>query len=289
MRSFLVRPAPIETIRPGELRRPLVMGIINATPDSFYPGSRVPGVEEAVERGMEMAQAGADILDVGGESTRPGSDEVAAEEELKRVIPVISGLARRMAVPISIDTRRPETAARALEAGATILNDIFALRAGEEMMKIAARYPVVVMMHMAGQSPKTMQENPSYRDVVEDISGFFEERLSQFEAAGGDRSRVWLDPGLGFGKTTRHNLDILSRLEEFRSLGRPLVVGASRKSFIGKVLGSEDAPVPVGERLGGSLFVACRAAEAKAACVRVHDVAQTCGALDLWASVRGCG
>jgi dihydropteroate synthase len=262
------------------------MGILNITPDSFYPVSRVQAVEEAVAAGVQMVEAGADILDVGGESTRPGSEEVPAKDEASRVLPVIKALADKVQVPISIDTRRAETAQQALDAGATILNDVYALRDGDRMLEVAAKYPLVVMMHMLGDSPKTMQSEPHYRDVVGEISDFFKERLAAFKSAGGQLDRVWLDPGIGFGKTLDHNLEILSRLESFTSLGRPILVGASRKSFLGRILGSEDSPAPVEQRLGGSLAAACRAADAGAMCVRVHDVAETYRALEVWARMR---
>lgn len=266
--------------------RPLIMGIVNVTPDSFYAGSRRPGADEGVAQGLRMVEDGADLLDVGGESTRPGSAPVASEQEAGRVLPVIEALAKRVKVPISIDTSKSFVAERALDAGARILNDILALR-GEEMPAVAVRYPAVVLMHMLGTDPRTMQADPQYGDVVHDIGGFFRERISAFVAAGGDAERVWLDPGIGFGKTQEHNLEILSRLEEFKSVGRPLLVGASRKSFIGKILeGDELAGSPEG-RLEGSLVAACRAAEAGATIVRVHDVAQTRRALEVWVRIRG--
>ena len=257
------------------------MAIVNVTPDSFYPASRCPDPEEAFASAMRAEEEGADFLDVGGESTRPGSAPVGEEEECRRVLPVIERLAKRARTPISVDTSRPGVAARALDAGASVLNDVLALRGGAGMPAVAARFKGVVLMHMLGTSPRTMQESPRYGDVVREISDFLRGRLAAFEAAGGDPGRVWLDPGIGFGKTLEHNLEILRRLEEFRSLGLPIALGASRKSFIGKILGLEDPA----ERLEGSLAAACRAAEAGVDMVRVHDVAATRRALETWARI----
>ncbi|MFH1726387.1 MAG: dihydropteroate synthase [Elusimicrobiota bacterium] len=269
--------------------RPLVMGILNVTPDSFYGGSRVPRIEDAVRRAREMEEAGVDILDVGGESTRPGSAPASPEEEARRVLPVVESLAREARVPISIDTSKPLVAERAFDAGATILNDVLAMRGDSEMPAVAVRYPVVVLMHMLGRSPRTMQADPRYKDVVGEISSFLRGRLDAFTRAGGDPARVWLDPGIGFGKTLEHNIEIMARLEEFASLGRPLLIGASRKSFIGSILGRPGEPALPEARLEGSLAAACRAAEAGAVCVRVHDVAETLRALEVWARIGGGG
>lgn len=263
---------------------PLVMGILNATPDSFYASSRV--LEgEAVRLGLEMVEQGADLLDVGGESTRPGADPVAEEEECRRVLPVLEALARRAGVPLSVDTRKAGVARRSLEAGASVLNDVSALRGDPGMAEAALRFSRVILMHMQGE-PGTMQENPRYGDVVGEILAFFRERLEAFRRAGGDESRVLLDPGIGFGKDLGHNLEILRRLEEFKALGRPLALGASRKSFIGRILGGEKTPLAPEERLEGSLAVACRAAEAGVDMVRVHDVRATRRALQVYAALR---
>jgi len=258
------------------------MGILNATPDSFFEASRALA-DAAVDAGARMAEEGADMIDVGGESTRPGAQPVAEEEECGRVLPVIERLAKRLKIPISIDTYKSGVARRALEAGATVLNDIWALRGDERMPAIARSFDRVVLMHMQG-TPKTMQEAPAYGDVVAEVRKFFEERLAAFVQAGGDPSRVLIDPGIGFGKTLEHNLAILRGLEQFKRLGRPIVVGASRKSFIGRLLGGEN-PLPPEERLEGSLAVACRAAQAGAAVLRVHDVLATRRALDVFASI----
>lgn len=286
MSPLLSQRSDLEDLPFRDLRRPLVMGILNITPDSFYTESRTPDLDAALACGERLEQEGADIIDIGGESTRPGADPVSEEEELARILPVVEALAKRARVPLSIDTSKAAIAVRALEAGATILNDISALRADAAMAAAAVRYKNVILMHMLGDSPRAMQNAPAYEDVVGDISDFFRARLKVFKEAGGDSARVWLDPGIGFGKTVDHNFEIFSRLEEFRALGRPVVIGASRKSFIGKALGSEEAPVPTDERLEGSLASACRAAQAGAICVRVHDVAQTRRALEIWARLR---
>lgn len=286
MSPLLSKRTHFESLRFSGLRRPLIMGILNVTPDSFYSSSRLTSADAAVEAGLRMEEAGADLLDVGGESTRPGSEPVSEEDEAKRVLPVLERLASKVRIPISIDTHKVGVASSAFSAGATILNDIRALRGDPRMAECAARYKLVILMHMLGVSPRRMQEDPRYGDVVGDIIDFFRERLDAFKAAGGDLGRVWLDPGIGFGKTVEQNLEILSRLEEYKTLGRPILVGASRKSFIGKALGSEEAPLSVEQRLEGSLAVACRAAEAGAVAVRVHDVAETRRALELWARVR---
>ena len=265
--------------------RPRVMGILNITADSFYEDSRVPSAEAAVRRGLEMEAEGADMLDIGGESTRPGSDPVSREEECRRVLPVVEALAKKVKIPLSIDTSKAAVAERALDCGASILNDVTALRGDPRMSEAALRYPVVLLMHMLG-TPRTMQEDPRYSDAVAEVAAFLRERLSAFSARGGDTGKVWLDPGIGFGKTLEHNLEILSRLEELRALGRPLVLGASRKSFIGGVLGEPGRPLPAQERLPGSLAAACRAAEAGVHAVRVHDVKETRRALEVYARVR---
>ncbi|PCI33210.1 MAG: dihydropteroate synthase [Elusimicrobia bacterium] len=244
------------------------MGIINATPDSFFAGGRA----DPAALGGRLAAEGADILDIGGQSTRPGSESVSEAEELQRVIPVIEALASKTRIPISIDTSKSVVADAALAAGATILNDITALRGSPDMPEIASRFPLVVLMHMLGESPRTMQADPRYSDVVGEISSFLKSRMAVLET-----DRVWIDPGIGFGKTVEHNLEILKGLETFAGIA-PVLVGASRKSFIGKLLGG----IPVEERLCGSLAIACRAAQAGAVCVRVHDVKETIGALDVW-------
>lgn len=258
-----------------------LMGVVNVTPDSFSDGGMYLDPAAAIAHGEELVRDGADLLDVGGESTRPGAEAVPAEEELRRVVPVIEGLADGSAV-ISIDTSKAVVAEAALDAGAGIVNDVTALRGDPEIGALCAeRGAGLVLMHMLGD-PRTMQESPAYDDVVDDVKAFLMERLEVAVAAGVDEERVWLDPGIGFGKALEHNLELLRRLGELRELGRPLVVGASRKSFIGKIDGS-----PVGERLGGTIAASVLAAAEGADVLRVHDVAEMAQALKLTTAVLG--
>lgn len=244
------------------------MGVVNVTPDSFSDGGLYLDPEAAVRHGVELVEAGAEILDVGGESTRPGAEPVTVEEELRRVVPVIEALAGR-GVTISVDTSKAAVAAAALDAGAEVVNDVTALRGDPEMAALCAeRGAGVVLMHMLGD-PRTMQRNPVYDEVVADVRGFLSDRLEAAVAAGVARERIWLDPGIGFGKTLEHNLELLRRLGELASLGRPLVVGTSRKSFIGHIDGS-----PPGERLGGTIASSILAFAVGAEVLRVHDVAE---------------
>lgn len=262
-------------------RRPLILGVVNATPDSFFAGSRKPGAEAAIEHGLRLAEEGADALDVGGQSTRPGADSVNCDDELSRVLPVIEELARRTSLPISIDTDKAEVARRAREAGATVLNDVSAFRRDPFMLSEAVKYEACIIMHIGGSGdPKTMQEAPIYSDVVNEVKEFLAERKAEYLRAGGSAARLLLDPGIGFGKTLEHNLALLKHLSQFSALG-PVVLGASRKSFIGKILpdaGPED-------RLEGSLAAACWAASAGAAVVRVHDALATRRALEVYAAI----
>ncbi|VTT97132.1 dihydropteroate synthase : Dihydropteroate synthase OS=Planctomyces brasiliensis (strain ATCC 49424 / DSM 5305 / JCM 21570 / NBRC 103401 / IFAM 1448) GN=Plabr_0523 PE=3 SV=1: Pterin_bind [Gemmataceae bacterium] len=250
--------------------RPLVMGIVNVTPDSFSDGGHFLDTAAAVEHGLKLVAEGADILDVGGESTRPGAEPVPVDEELRRVVPVVAELARRTQVPVSVDTMKPHVARRCLEAGAAVVNDVAGFR-DPEMIRAAADHRAgVVVMHMRG-TPQTMQVNPWYADVVREVRAFFEERLRVLAESGIPPGAVCLDPGIGFGKALDHNLDLLANLGEFAALGRPVCLGVSRKGFIGKLCGREKH-----ERLAGSLAVACIAAARGAAHVlRVHDVAAT--------------
>lgn len=253
------------------------MGVVNVTPDSFSDGGEYLDAEAAVAHGEELARDGAGILDVGGESTRPGAETVTVEEELARVEPVVAGLAG--VATVSIDTSKARVAEAALAAGAAIVNDVTALRGDAEMAGVCAeRGAGVVLMHMLGE-PRTMQENPVYEDVVDEVKAFLAERLEVAVEAGVDERRVWLDPGIGFGKTLEHNLELLRRLGELRELGRPLVVGTSRKSFIGKVDGSG-----VDDRLGGTIASSVQAAAEGAAVLRVHDVAEAAQALEVAAA-----
>jgi dihydropteroate synthase len=259
--------------------RPKLMGVVNVTPDSFSDGGLYLDPEAAIAHGEELARDGADILDVGGESTRPGAEEVSAEEELARVEPVVEGLA---GTTVSIDTSKLAVAEAALDAGAEIVNDVTALRRDPEVAALCAeRGAGLVLMHMRGD-PMTMQENPVYEDVVDDVKAFLAERMEAALAAGVEEERIWLDPGIGFGKTLEHNMELLARLGELRELGRPLVVGTSRKSFIGKVDGS-----PASERLGGTIASSVFAAAEGADVLRVHDVAQMGQATTVAAAILG--
>ncbi|HXS48374.1 MAG TPA: dihydropteroate synthase [Solirubrobacterales bacterium] len=249
-----------------------LMGVVNVTPDSFSDGGRYLDPEAAISHGEELFRDGAEILDVGGESTRPGAVEVSEEEELSRVEPVVAGLAKTATV--SIDTSKATVAEAALDAGASIVNDVTALRRDPEVASLCAeRDAGLVLMHMQGD-PRTMQEGPSYDDIVDDVKAFLAERLEAAIAAGVAEERIWLDPGIGFGKNLSHNLELLRRLGELRDLGRPLVVGTSRKSFIGKIDGSE-----VGDRLGGTIASSVLAAAVGADVLRVHDVAEAAQAM----------
>ena len=249
--------------------RPLVMGIVNVTPDSFSDGGHFARWDKAVAHGLELVAEGADVLDVGGESTRPGAEPVPVQEELDRVLPVIRALAGETDVSLSVDTRKPEVAAAALEAGAQLVNDVGGLRA-EDMATTVARHGAgVCVMHMQGE-PGTMQDAPRYEDVVEEVRTFLDERVHRALDAGIDPTRIWIDPGIGFGKKLVHNLALLAGLDRLASLGYPVLVGASRKRFIGDISGD-----PVDERLGGSLAAIAPALRLPRSIVRVHDVAAT--------------
>ncbi len=250
-----------------------LMGVVNVTPDSFSDGGLYLDPERAIQHGRELIAQGADILDVGGESTRPGAAPVGEAEERARVEPVVSALAAA-GHTVSIDTCKLTVAEAALDAGAAIVNDVTALRSDPQIGDLcAARGAGLVLMHMQG-NPRTMQENPTYDDVVDDVKAFLAGQLEAAVAQGMEEEGIWLDPGIGFGKTLGHNLELLRRLGELRSLGRPLVVGTSRKSFIGKVDGSL-----VGERLGGTIASSVLAAAEGADVLRVHDVAEAREAL----------
>jgi dihydropteroate synthase len=247
-------------------RRTYVMGVLNVTPDSFSDGGEWMDPDRALRRARTMVRQGADIIDVGGESTRPGARAVPAKEEIRRVVPVIERLAAEK-ILVSIDTSKAAVARAAFRAGAKILNDITALRGDRAMAKTAARAGVaVILMHMKG-TPRTMQDNPEYRDVVEEILGFFREILRTAWRAGIERDKIILDPGIGFGKSPKHNLEILRRLDEFRTLGRPLAIGTSRKSFIGRALNRR-----VNDRTSGTAATVAAAILRGADVVRVHDI-----------------
>ena len=250
--------------------RPLVLGIVNLTPDSFSDGGRFATVEAGVTHGLRLVEQGADMLDIGGESSRPGATPIGAEEELSRVLAVVERLAARAGVPISIDTYKAVTAERCLAAGATVVNDISALADPDMARVVAASGAGVIMMHMQG-TPATMQQAPKYDDVVGEVRRFFQERLQESANKGIAVERVVLDPGIGFGKKTEHNLTLLARLAEFQDLGRPIALGVSRKGMLGRLLDR-----PVERRLAGSLAVASDAVSQGAVQIlRVHDVEET--------------
>ena len=261
--------------------RPKVMGIVNVTADSFSDGGRFLDRGEAARHSLKLVEEGADIVDIGGESTRPGSDPVSEAEELGRVIPVIEQVRERSSVAISIDTTKSVVARRALEAGADIINDVSALRFDPEMSALAAEAGCpVVLMHMLGR-PRTMQAAPAYDDVVAEVRAFLAEAVDRAVAAGIDRAQVAVDPGIGFGKTVEHNLKLIDRLEVLTSLRVPVLLGASRKSFIGKVLGGK-----ADERLEGTIAVSALAVAKGVSIIRVHDVRDNRKAIDLAHAIR---
>lgn len=261
--------------------RPLVMGIVNVTPDSFYDGGRYKLPEQAIAHAIELVEQGADILDIGAESTRPGANPVSQEDELARLIPVITGLVRRVTVPISVDTTKASVAQSALDAGACIINDVSALRLDPAMASIVARSgAAVVLMHMQG-IPQTMQHAPQYGDVVNEVVAFLHERIQVAEAAGISRTNIILDPGIGFGKLLKHNLELLNRLTDLTELGRPVLVGPSRKAFIGQLLDRS-----VEHREWGTAAVVALAVDRGAAILRVHDVAMMAEVVKVAAAMR---
>lgn len=260
------------------LDRPRIMGIVNITPDSFSDGGRLTTAQAAIDHALRLEEEGADILDLGAESTRPGSDPVSVEEELRRLMPVLEGLAGRTRALISVDTRKAEVMRRAVEAGADIINDISALTHDPDAIEVVVESGLpVVLMHTFGD-PKNMQVDPRYDDAPLDIFDYLEERVRRAEAAGIDRSRLIIDYGIGFGKTLEHNLALLSHTSLFHSLGVPVLVGASRKTFIGALTGMEVAS----ERVAGSVGAALAAVGQGAQIIRVHDVAATRQALTVW-------
>jgi len=259
--------------------RPRVMGVLNVTPDSFSDGGRFWTLEAALERASLMIEEGADILDIGGESTRPGAPDVPAEVELQRVIPVLRAL-RDIRVPISVDTSKPEVMRAALEAGASIINDVRALQLPGAIDEVRDSGCGIILMHMQGQ-PRTMQTQPHYGDVVEEVAAWLEDRRDILTNAGIDLPRIVLDPGFGFGKTHAHNLRLLRGLGRFVQTGSPTLAGLSRKSTLGEITGKD-----VGQRLGASIAASIAAVEWGAQIVRVHDVAPTRDALAVWSAVR---
>ena len=262
-------------------RRTVIIGILNVTPDSFYDGGKRSEPGRAIADGVEMVQSGAEILDVGGESTRPGARPVDVAEELDRVLPVIQGLRREVAVPISIDTYKSGVARAALDAGADIVNDISALRFDPALVSLVAAENVpIILMHMQGK-PQTMQAEPRYNDVVREVRDFLAAQLYEAMDAGIAAERIILDPGIGFGKTLEHNLQLLRGLPALAALGQPLLMGASRKAFIGKILDLDPD-----HRLEGSLAAAVAAVLGGANLLRVHDVAETCRAARVADAIR---
>lgn len=258
------------------------MGIVNVTPDSFSDGGEFFDHRAAVEQGLRLAAEGADILDIGGESTRPYSEPVTAEEELRRVIPVIAKLCDKTSIPVSIDTSKARVAREALAAGAEIINDVTALTADADMLPLATETGAgICAMHMRG-TPQTMQDNPTYDDVVRDIRLYLTQRLERLTQAGIPRERICLDPGIGFGKTHQHNLTLMAHCREFHELGQPLLVGHSRKGFIGKVLGDKEA-----DRTAGTIGAALSLARQGVQVIRVHDVRAVREALALFAACGG--
>jgi dihydropteroate synthase len=278
----LHRPRP--AIADVALDRTRIMGVVNVTPDSFSDGGRYLAADAAIAHGLQLEAEGADILDIGGESTRPGAEPIGIEDECQRVLPVIEGLAARARVPLSIDTRNAEVMRRAVQSGARIINDVSALGHDPQSLEVAAATGVpVVLMHAQGD-PRTMQRNPVYDDVVLDVYDALEARIEACEKAGIPRERLVVDPGIGFGKTLAHNLALLGALSIFHGLGCAVLLGASRKSFIGKLTGAQ-----ADDRLPGSLAAALLGAAQGVQILRVHDVAATRQALAVWEGSCGAG
>lgn len=246
-----------------------VMGILNATDNSFFPGSRVGSVENAVNIAMKMIEDGADILDIGGESTRPGSDPVSEEQEINRVVPVIEGIRKKNKdALISVDTYRAKTAEEAIKAGADIINDISAMTFDDNMADVAVKYNApVILMHIKG-TPKNMQKDPHYNDVIGEVKDFFKERIDYAISKGIKREKLILDPGIGFGKNFDHNIELIKKIDSFYEFNMPILLAVSRKTFIGLALGN----IPVEERLEGTIAVSCFAAMKNVDMIRVHDV-----------------
>lgn len=280
-------PAAEKLSLPGgrhlDLARPLVMGIINATPDSFSDGGKYHDFKDAVTRAEQLIDEGADIIDIGGESSRPGSVSIHLDEELRRTIPVIEAIRQISNIPVSIDTTKSEVAQRAVDAGADMINDISALRFDKKMADVAAKFEgPIVLMHMLG-TPRTMQAEPHYEDCIGDIGRFFEERLAFCDQNGIDRSRVILDPGIGFGKRLEDNLNIIRNFGQFSKFGCPLLMGASRKSFIAMITGITGN---ADKRIGGSLAALIYAIKAGCSILRVHDVAETVEAINVMRAIE---
>ena len=259
---------------------PLIMGIVNATPDSFSDGGNYRAPEDAIAHGLRLAAEGADIIDIGGESTRPYSEPVSAEQEIERVVRVVQGIAAKTDVPISIDTSKAVVATAAIQAGAEVINDVTGLTGDPNMLKVAADSGVgVCAMHMQG-TPATMQDNPQYENVVQEVLEYLEQRKAGLLEAGIPLEKICLDPGIGFGKTHEHNLELLAGCEAFLELGCPILIGHSRKGFIGKLLNDKQA-----ERDSGTLAISLLMAQKKIHILRLHQVAPTVAALKVWAGL----
>lgn len=261
----------------------LIMGILNLTPDSFYDGGAYSSFDDAINHAIQMERDGADIIDIGGESTKPGSQSVSLSSEMSRVMPVIEELVKKIRIPLSIDTYKSSIAEKALDLGVGMVNDITALRMDNDLANVISRYNVpVCLMHMKG-SPNNMQINPTYDDVVGDVISFLKERISYALSCGIKKENIIVDPGLGFGKRTgegiEDNIEIIQRLSELKDLDVPIIIGASRKTFIGNIYG-KDKPLPMSERLEGSLAVAVDAVKNGADILRVHDVKETRSVID---------
>ena len=269
--------------RPVGLALPAVMGILNVTPDSFSDGGRYASLEAAIDQGLRMAADGASIIDVGGESTRPGASPVDTGEELRRVLPVIEGLAARLDVPLSVDTSKPEVMRAAVAAGAGLINDVRALEAPGALEAAAASGAAVCLMHMRGE-PRSMQEDPRYGDVVAEVGAYLAARVEACRRAGIAPERISVDPGIGFGKRPEHNLALLAALDRLAEPGVPVLIGVSRKSLVGIITGR-----PPGERLAGSLAFAALAVARGAAIVRAHDVAATVDVVKVASALRSAG
>ena len=263
-----------------QLERPLIMGIVNVTPDSFSDGGRFQQGQQAIAYALQLAEQGVDILDVGGESTRPGAVSVPEDEELRRVIPVLEALAKHN-LPVSIDTRKPRVMREAIQSGAAMINDVMALREFGALDAIANSEVAVCLMHMQN-SPQTMQAEPSYQNVVAEVRGFLAQRITACEQVGIDRSRIVIDPGFGFGKTLAHNLELLRGLDEIAALGVPVLAGMSRKSMLGALTGR-----PVEQREYAGLAAHVLALQHGARILRVHDVAAMKDALAVWCAIEG--
>lgn len=264
-------------------RPALIMGVVNVTPDSFSDGGQFFAPEAAVAHALRLTEEGAEILDIGGESTRPGAAPVSEQEELRRVLPVIEALSSRLRIPISIDTQKVAVARAAVAAGASLINDIAAHRAEDAMWRIAAETGAgYVAMHMQG-TPRTMQTNPAYADVLHEVEAFFEDRLERLRAAGVEAGQVVLDPGIGFGKTLEHNLELLRGIKTFTRFKRPLLLGVSRKSFLSRLF----AGIEVADRLSAALGCTCWAVERGVSLIRTHDVARTLRAVRMTEALVG--